>query len=146
MYLAKIVWFSFVKISKYPEFQIPNNGIHFIPTISYAITILFSYLSVNSTKFYIIYSLLTIDLCICVHVYITLWSWIKLYKYLQPENLLLDNQGYVKLVDFGFAKQIGFGRKTWTFCGTPEYVAPEIILNKVKKCLKLNYRYSTLYV
>lgn len=34
-------------------------------------------------------------------------------------------------VDFGFAKKIGFGRKTWTFCGTPEYVAPEIILNKV---------------
>ena len=37
--------------------------------------------------------------------------------------------GYLKLVDFGFAKMVGVGDKTWTFCGTPEYFAPEILSN-----------------
>lgn len=49
---------------------------------------------------------------------------------LQPENLLLDGKGYIKMTDFGFAKVVG-NRRTYTLCGTPDYLAPEIILNKV---------------
>ena len=40
----------------------------------------------------------------------------------------MDGAGYVKLVDFGFAKELPVLEKTYTICGTPEYLAPEVIL------------------
>merc|ERR1712187_300283 len=50
------------------------------------------------------------------------------YRDLKPENILIDSDGYVKLTDFGFAKVIE--HRTYTLCGTPEYIAPEVLLNK----------------
>ena len=53
-----------------------------------------------------------------------------IYRDLKPENILMDEKGYLRLADFGMAKKLNNNEKAMSFCGTPEYLAPEIIIGE----------------
>lgn len=64
-----------------------------------------------------------------------------IYRDLKPENIMIDEKGYLRIIDFGFSKKVPYTKidpntgeikvypKTYTLCGTPEYLAPELIFN-----------------
>uniref|UniRef100_A0A7S3R8L1 cGMP-dependent protein kinase n=1 Tax=Dunaliella tertiolecta TaxID=3047 RepID=A0A7S3R8L1_DUNTE len=76
-------------------------------------------MSEDLARFYIASIVLTLDYLHINHI---------VYRDLKPENVFIDSQGFTKLGDFGFAKVLENGNRTYTFCGTPGYVAPENVL------------------
>lgn len=78
--------------------------------------------SLIRAKFYICELLSAIETLHCMNI---------IYRDLKPENILLDYQGHIALCDFGLCKiNMCLDQKTNTFCGTPEYLAPELLMGK----------------
>jgi len=50
-----------------------------------------------------------------------------IHRDLKLENILVDQEGYIRLIDYGLAKMLKENEQAMTFCGTPEYLAPEMV-------------------
>jgi protein kinase A len=81
----------------------------------------FEKLELNHARFYIAQIVLCFEYLHNKHL---------IFRDLKPENVLIASNGYIKLADFGFIKKVNPAERTYTFCGTPEYIAPEIVQNK----------------
>ena len=78
--------------------------------------------NLEKTKFYIIELILALEF---------LHKNNMVYRDLKPENILLDDKGHIKLTDFGLSKILEEENdKAYTICGTPQYLAPEILLRQ----------------
>lgn len=65
------------------------------------------------------------------------------YRDLKPENILLNPDGHIKIADFGFAKSCE--TVTWTLCGTPDYLAPEVCQVPIFLCSLLDEPWNRLF-
>jgi len=80
------------------------------------------YFTEDQARFYIVQIVLAIE-----HLHAKDF----IYRDLKPENVLLDAQGYIRITDFGLSKgNIKGGKDARSVCGTPEYLAPEVILRQ----------------